>query len=87
MPRVYLTRVARQALGGLDLLRADSVIAAIDDLGAGRISGHSLRGRLRGLHSLPIGAYRLIYEQRNDGTLRVLAIKHRSSAYGADPRS
>ena len=50
-------------------------------------AGKSLQGRLAGLRSLRIGAYRIIYQVVDDGhTVRVLAIRHRSVAYRADPR-
>ena len=46
-----------------------------------------LQGRLAGLRSLRIGGYRIIYQVVDDGhTVRVLAIRHRSVAYRADPR-
>ena len=50
-------------------------------------AGKSLQGRLAGLRSLRIGAYRIIYQVVDDGhTVRVLAIRNRSVAYRADPR-
>lgn len=50
-------------------------------------AGKPLQGRLAGLRSLRIGAYRIIYQIVDDGhTVRVLAIRHRSVAYRADPR-
>lgn len=49
--------------------------------------GHALRGRLRGLRSLRVGAYRVIYQLTDDEqTARVAAIRHRSAAYRTDPR-
>jgi mRNA-degrading endonuclease RelE of RelBE toxin-antitoxin system len=49
--------------------------------------GHALRGRLRGLRSLRVGAYRVIYQLTDEGrTVRVVAIRHRSVAYRVDPR-
>src|SRR5680860_329617 len=47
--------------------------------------GHALRGRLKGLHSYRVGAYRIIYESRDASTVRVVAIRHRGHAYGTDP--
>lgn len=50
-------------------------------------SGYPLRGRLCGLHSLRVGSLRTIYQIIEDGnTVRVAAIRHRSSAYRHDPR-
>jgi len=46
-----------------------------------------MRGRLRGLYSLRVGSYRIIYQLAdNDKTVRVATIRHRSIAYGSDPR-
>ena len=49
-------------------------------------TGHELRGRLTGLRSYRVGAYRIIDELRDDTTDRVDAIRHRGEAYGPDPR-
>lgn len=50
-------------------------------------TGHELRGRLRGLRSLRVGAYRIVYQLIDgDRTVRVAAIRHRSVAYRSDPR-
>ena len=50
-------------------------------------AGHELRGRLRGLRSLRVGAYRVIYQVTdNDQTVRVVTVRHRSAAYRTDPR-
>jgi mRNA interferase RelE/StbE len=50
-------------------------------------AGYPLRGRLRGLYSLRVGAYRIIYQlSNNDKTVRVATIRHRSTVYGNDPR-
>jgi mRNA interferase RelE/StbE len=49
--------------------------------------GYALRGRLRGLRSLRVGTYRVIYQLTDDDReVRVVAIRHRSVAYGRDPR-
>ncbi|MHB1446219.1 MAG: type II toxin-antitoxin system RelE family toxin [Acidimicrobiales bacterium] len=49
--------------------------------------GHLRRGRLRGLRSLRVGTYRIIYQLGDDRRLvRVLAVRHRSVAYTTDPR-
>ena len=50
-------------------------------------AGHELRGRLRGLRSLRVGSYRVVYQLVDGGqTVRVAAIRHRASAYRGDPR-
>jgi mRNA-degrading endonuclease RelE of RelBE toxin-antitoxin system len=50
-------------------------------------AGYPLRGRLRGLYSLRVGSYRIVYQLADNGkTVRVAAIRHRSVAYSSDPR-
>ena len=48
--------------------------------------GHQLRGRLTGLRSYRVGVYRIIYELRDDKTVRVVAIRHRGNAHDSDRR-
>jgi mRNA interferase RelE/StbE len=62
--RVHLTRTAREALGALDLLRADAVLDALGELERDPHLGHQLRGRLTGLRSYRVGVYRIVYELR-----------------------
>jgi mRNA interferase RelE/StbE len=84
--RVCLPRTARDALAGLDFLLADAVLDALGELEREPEIGHQLRGRLTGLRSYRVGAYRIIYELRDDRAVRVVAIRHRGDAYGIDPR-
>jgi mRNA interferase RelE/StbE len=84
--RVSLTRTAREALATLDLLRADAVLDALGELERDPRLGHELRGRLTRLRSYRVGVYRIIYELRDDRTVRVVAIRHRGGAYETDPR-
>lgn len=50
-------------------------------------AGHELHGRLRGLRSLRVGSYRIVYQVIERGrTVRVASIAHRAVAYKADPR-
>jgi mRNA interferase RelE/StbE len=84
--RVFLTRTAREALEALDFLLADAVLDALGELEREPEIGHQLRGRLIGLRSYRVGVYRIVYELRDDTTVRVVAIRHRGDAYGIDPR-
>jgi len=84
--RVYLSRTARDALAALDFLLADAVVDALGELERDPRLGHLLRGRLTGLRSYRVGVYRIIYELRDDKTVRVIAIRHRGNAYDTDPR-
>jgi mRNA interferase RelE/StbE len=87
LARVVLARRARA-----DLLELDwPLIAAIEDalgqLEREPAEGHALRGRLRGLRSLRVGSYRIVYQLIDEQqTVRVAAILHRSVAYRTDPR-
>jgi mRNA interferase RelE/StbE len=84
--RVFLARSARNARAALDFLLAAAVLDALGELERDPRVGYKLRGRLTGLRSYRVGAYRIIYELRSDGTVRVVAIRHRGDAYGTDPR-
>ena len=86
MARLYLTRTAREASAALDVPLADAVIDALGELEHDPQLGHQLRGRLTGLRSYRVGIYRIIYELRDDKTVRVIAIRHRGNAYDTDPR-
>ena len=86
MARVYLTRSARESLAALDFLLADAVLDALGELERDAHLGHLLRGRLTGLRSYRVGIYRIIYELRDDKTVRVIAVRHRGNAYETDPR-
>lgn len=87
MATVVLARRARQQLLDLDWPLIDAVEDALGLLEREPHAGHPLRGRLRGLRSLRVGTYRIIYQLAdNERTVRVAAIHHRSIAYRPDPR-
>lgn len=85
MARVVLARSASAAFAALDFLLADAILDALGELERDPDIGHQLQGRLRGLRSYRVGTYRII-QLRDDTTVRVVAIRHRSQAYGTDPR-
>jgi mRNA interferase RelE/StbE len=87
LARLVLARRVRRELLDLDW----HLIAAIEDtlglLEREPQAGRALRGRLRGLYSLRVGAYRVTYQLTDEGrTVRVVAIRHRAVAYSRDPR-
>lgn len=87
MARVVLARGVRAALLGLDWPLIDAVEDALGLLERDPRAGHALHGRLTGLRSLRVGAYRIIYLLADgERTVRVVAIRHRSVAYRSDPR-
>lgn len=86
MARVVLARSASAALKRLDYLVAQAVLDALEELERDPMIGHALRGRLTGLRSYRVGAYRVIYQLRDQSTVRVVAIRHRGDAYTSDPR-
>ncbi len=87
MARLVLARHARAELLELDWPLIDAVEEALGLLQREPYAGYPLRGRLRGLYSLRVGSYRIIYQlSDNDKTVRVATIRHRSIAYGTDPR-
>jgi mRNA interferase RelE/StbE len=85
--RVVLARQARRELLNLEWPLIDAVQEALGLLEREPFAGHELRGRLRGLRSLRIGTYRVIYQLADEGqTVRVAAIRHRDTVYRVDPR-
>jgi mRNA-degrading endonuclease RelE of RelBE toxin-antitoxin system len=85
--RLVLARRACLELLGLDWPLIDAIEDALGLLEREPRAGHALRGKLRGLYLLRVGAYRILY-QLTDGeqTVRVAAVLHRSVAYRSDPR-
>jgi mRNA interferase RelE/StbE len=87
LARLVLARRARRELLELNWPLIDAIEDALGLLEREPRAGRELRGRLRGLYSLRVGAYRILYQLTDDDqTIRVAAIRHRSVAYGADPR-
>ena len=87
MARLVLARRARRDLLELGWPLIDAIEEALALLERDPFAGYALRGRLRGLYSLRVGSYRILYQLVDGGkTVRVAAIRHRSSSYGNDPR-
>lgn len=87
MARVVLARRARRDLRALNWPLIDAIEEALGLLERDPFAGYALRGKLRGLYSLRIGTYRILYQLTDGGkTVRVAAIRHRSVSYGSDPR-
>ena len=87
MARLVLARRARRELLELSWPLIDAIEDVLGLLEREPWAGHELRGRLHGLYSLRVGAYRIFYQLTESGkTVRVAAIRHRSTAYGSDPR-
>lgn len=87
MARLVLARRARRELLELGWPLIDAIEGALGMLERDPFAGHALRGKLRGLYSLRVGAYRILYQLTDGGkTIRVAAIRHRSISYGSDPR-
>jgi mRNA interferase RelE/StbE len=71
----------------LDWPLIDAIEDALGLLERDPFAGYALRGRLHGLYSLRVGAYRIFYQLADGGkTVRIAAIRHRSVSYGRDPR-
>ena len=87
MARVVLARRTRREILNLEWAVADAVTEALGLLEREPEAGHELRGRLRGLRSLRVGSYRVVYQLADGGeTVRVVAVRHRAMAYRTDPR-
>jgi mRNA interferase RelE/StbE len=84
---VVLARHARAELLELDWPLIDAAEEALGLLRREPYAGYPLHGRLRGLYSLRVGSYRIVYQlSDNDKTVRVATIRHRSIAYSSDQR-
>ena len=87
MARVVLARRARRELLELKWPLIDAIEDALGLLERDPKAGHALRGKLRGLYSLRVGAYRILYQLTDaEQMVRVAAIRHRGVAYRGDPR-
>ena len=87
MARAVLARRARADLLGLGWPLIDAIEDALGQLEREPTAGHPLRGRLRGVRSMRVGSYRIVYQLIDEQqTLRVAAILQRSVAYRTDPR-
>jgi mRNA-degrading endonuclease RelE of RelBE toxin-antitoxin system len=87
LARLVLARSARRELLELNWPLIDAIEDALGLLEREPHAGYALRGKLRGLYSLRVGAYRILYQLTDgEGTIRVAAIRHRAVAYGRDPR-
>lgn len=87
MAEVVLAKPAAAALQNLPSPLDEAALDALTLLESDPHAGHALRGRLRGVRSLHVGAFRVLYTLPADAArVRVLAIRHRSVAYRNDPR-
>jgi mRNA-degrading endonuclease RelE of RelBE toxin-antitoxin system len=83
LARLVLARGARRDLFELSWPLIDAIEGALGLLELDPRAGHPLRGKLRGLYSVRVGAYRILYQLADGGgTVRVAAIRHRSAAFG-----
>jgi mRNA interferase RelE/StbE len=84
--RLILARRARAELLTLDWPLIDATEEALKLLQREPHAGYPLQGRLRGLYSLRLGSYRIIYQLSDDDKIvRVATIRHRSVIYSNDP--
>jgi mRNA interferase RelE/StbE len=87
LANLILARCARRELLELNWPLIDAIEDALGLLEREPQAGHALRGKLHGIRSLRVGAYRILYQLTDSGkTVRVAAIRHRAIAYKEDPR-
>jgi mRNA interferase RelE/StbE len=80
--RLIPTREFLKNLERLDIQTNQRIISSIEDLSGNPFLGKPLRGELKGLYSLRIGKYRVIYSVDTKRQEIVLhAAKHRSKVY------
>jgi mRNA interferase RelE/StbE len=81
LARLVVARRARRELLELNWPLIDAIEDALGLLEREPQAGHALQGKLRGLYSLRVGAYRILYQLTDAGqTVRVAAIRHRAVA-------
>jgi mRNA-degrading endonuclease RelE of RelBE toxin-antitoxin system len=79
LARFVLARRVRGELLDLNWPLIDAIEDALGLLEREPRAGHALQGGLRGLYSLRVGAYRILYQLTDDEqTVRVAAIRHRA---------
>lgn len=87
MARLVLARRVRSELLELGWPLINAIEDALGLLEREPRAGYALRGKLRGLYSLRVGSYRVLYQLTDAGkTVRVAAIRHRAATYRTDPR-
>lgn len=87
LAEVVVTKPAADALRALPPPLDEAALDALTALESDPEVGHALRRRLRGVRSLRIGAFRILYTVHDNASLvRVRAVRHRSIAYRGDPR-
>jgi addiction module RelE/StbE family toxin len=87
LARLVLARRVRRELLELHWPLIDAIEDALNLLEREPKAGHALRGKLRGLYSLRVGSYRILYQLADsEQIVRVAAIRHRGVAYRGDPR-
>lgn len=87
MADVVVVKPAAQSLRDLPPPLDEAALDALTLLESDPHAGYALRGRLRGIRSLRVGAFRILYVLDADASrVRVLAVRHRSVAYRSDPR-
>lgn len=83
MPELRLTRRARDDLAALPRPVQEAVFETLEALAVDPAeAGKELVGRLRGLWSVRVGSYRVLYTIERSGVI-VRAIRHRGVAYRA----
>ena len=82
---VYSVRIRRSAARDLAQIRGQDrkrIVYAIDRLGEHPHAGHPLKGALRGLRRVRVGAYRVVYEVLdNELVVLVVRVAHRREVY------
>ena len=86
MPRLVLSRRARRERLEAPGHMGHELDDALDRLALGTLVGSPLQGNLAKLYRVRVDDWRIIYEKRPDGTVRVVRIAPRSVVYRNDPR-
>jgi mRNA interferase RelE/StbE len=83
MTVIWSEKAAKEivALARGDRSAATRIRFEIGQLGAGLVTGKPLTGNLRGVFSLRVGAYRVIYKPLGTNQIEIAEIGHRREVY------
>jgi len=78
---INLTRRFKHSLKILSKENQERVLSKVNELGLGIDEGKILRGEYKGIRSLRVGKYRVIYEKPKHCTIILLDIGNRETIY------
>lgn len=81
MPAMLYSEQAKDDIARLDPAVKERVRNRVEALAASATEGKPLRNVLRGVFSLRMGDWRILYRRAGNDTLQIIAVRHRRSVY------